>query len=144
MGVCPFGAIGVVWCVAFARWFRNRPEENPRSMPPNATLSAAGSARGEPAHARVPWGDCSRSGNFGQCASCIFCMSYGWYFNLQYLPAYLEDAFGVAEGTVSGGRIAKGGPLILGAAGCLLGGWLTDSFTAPDRQSPLGTAQSSA
>ena len=26
------------------------------------------------------------------------------------------------------GSLAKGGPLILGAAGCLLGGWLTDRY----------------
>src|SRR6185369_8095482 len=24
-----FGALGIVWCVAFALWFRNRPDEKP-------------------------------------------------------------------------------------------------------------------
>jgi nitrate/nitrite transporter NarK len=46
---------------------------------------------------------------------------------LQYLPACLEDAFGVEKASFWG-AIAKGGPLILGAAGCLIGGWLTDSY----------------
>jgi MFS family permease len=52
-------------------------------------------------------------------------MSYGWYFNVYYLPAYLEEMHGVSKDSVWG-SIAKGGPLLLGAAGCLAGGWLTD------------------
>ena len=56
-----------------------------------------------------------------------FFMSYGWYFNVNYLPAYLQEMHGVPKDSVWG-SLAKGGPLILGAAGCLLGGWLTDRY----------------
>ncbi len=54
-----------------------------------------------------------------------FCMSYGWYFNLNYLPSYLDQQFGVSDKDLLG-SLYKGGPLIFGAAGCLLGGFLTD------------------
>ena len=56
-----------------------------------------------------------------------FCMAYGWYFTLQYLPACLDEAHGVSKQSFWG-AIAKGGPLILGAGGCWLGGWLTDAY----------------
>jgi MFS family permease len=56
-----------------------------------------------------------------------FLMSYGWYFNIYYLPAYLEQMHAVAP-TSFWGSVYKGGPLIFGAAGCLLGGWLTDRY----------------
>jgi nitrate/nitrite transporter NarK len=55
------------------------------------------------------------------------CISYPWYFFLTYLPNFLQEQFGVAKESELGG-LAKGGPLILGAAGCLLGGWLTDRY----------------
>jgi MFS family permease len=123
-----FGAIGVIWCMAFARSFRNRPDEKPEvnSSERELILSGIGHET-EAAHARVPWGRLLASGNLWSLCLMYFCMSYGWYFNLQYLPACLEDAFGV-ERESFWGAIAKGGPLILGAAGCLIGGWLTDSY----------------
>ena len=57
------------------------------------------------------------------------CTSYGWYFNIIYLPAYLEEQHGVRPNDTLG-SLFKGGPLILGAAGCLLGGWRTDFILA--------------
>src|SRR5439155_20303952 len=93
-----FGAIGVVWCVAFARWFRNRPEEHPAVNEAELALIRAGAAHAaDPAQARVPWGRLLRSRNLWAVCVMYFCMSYGWYFNLQYLPACLEDAHGVPK-----------------------------------------------
>lgn len=123
-----FGAIGVVWCVAFARWFRNRPEERPEVNAEELALIRAGAGQSaDRAEARVPWGRLLRSGNLWAVCLMYFCMSYGWYFNLQYLPACLDDAFGVPKDNFWF-SIAKGGPLLLGAAGCLVGGWLSDWY----------------
>ena len=55
------------------------------------------------------------------------CISYPWYFFLTYLPNYLDEQYGVAKGSELAG-LAKGGPLILGAVGCIVGGWLTDRY----------------
>jgi MFS family permease len=47
-----------------------------------------------------------------------FCISYGWYFYITWLPTYLRGR---------GVTMAYGGmPLFFGAIGCGLGGWLTD------------------
>ena len=56
-----------------------------------------------------------------------FCMSYAWYFNIYYLPTYLEQQHGVTKDEWVG-QLYKGAPLILGAAACLLGGLLTDRY----------------
>ena len=124
-----FGIFGLLWCIAFALWFRNRPEEHPAVN--QAELDLIGSGKSahetEKAHAGVPWGKLLTSRTLWGLCVMYFCMSYGWYFNLYYLPVYLEDRYGVKHDELVG-TLFKGGPLILGALGCLLGGWLTERF----------------
>lgn len=123
-----FGMIGVAWCVLFALWFRNRPEEMPGVNATELALIQTGTAGAtEQAHAAVPWGTMLRSWNLWAICLMYFFMSYGWYFNVNYLPAYLEEMHGVEKSSAAG-AVFKGGPLILGAIGCLLGGWLTDRY----------------
>jgi MFS family permease len=123
-----FGAVGVLWCIAFASWFRNRPEEVRAANDAERTLirgdDAAATASAE---MRVPWLKLLKSGNLWALCTMYFLMSYGWYFNLNYLPAYIEQMHGVSKDSMLG-AIYKGGPLILGALGCVLGGWLTERF----------------
>jgi hypothetical protein len=54
-----------------------------------------------------------------------FFIAYGWYFNITYLPSFLENQYGVSAKSLLGAAY-KGGPLWIGAAGCLLGGALAD------------------
>ncbi len=123
-----FGLTGLAWCVAFTLWFRNRPEERPDVNEAELELIRAGTAGAtEQAHANVPWGELLRSRNLWAICLMYFLMSYPWYFNVNYLPAYLEEMHSVAKDS-SLGAFAKGGPLLFGAAGCLLGGWLTDRY----------------
>jgi nitrate/nitrite transporter NarK len=54
--------------------------------------------------------------------------AYGWYFNITWLPGYLDD---IAK-TESYGfwtlSLLKGAPLLVGSLACLVGGLLTDWF----------------
>jgi MFS family permease len=123
-----FGILGVLWCVAFALWFRNRPEEHPSANDAERALIRAGAPHdADQAHAGVPWGKVVRSRTLWALCLMYACTSYGWYFSLFYLPAYLEEQHGVLRDDTLG-SLYKGGPLILGAAGCLLGGWGTDTL----------------
>src|SRR5208283_5366735 len=79
------------------------------------------------AHAAVPWGRLFRSRTLWALCLMYFCMSYGWYFNLSYVFAYLEQQHGVDKADWVG-SLYKGGPLIFGAVGCLVGGILTDRY----------------
>jgi MFS family permease len=121
-----FGALGVGWCVAFSLWFRNRPEEHPAVNAAERQLIAEGSGQATAkAHAKVPWGKLLASRNLWLLCAAYFCVSYGWYFNVNYLPEYLKEQHGVPrEGLL--GRFYEGGPLGFGAVGCILGGFLSD------------------
>jgi MFS transporter, ACS family, glucarate transporter len=121
-----FGCIGVLWCVAFACWFRNRPEEHPAVNDAELALIAGG-RESEAALAGVPWRRLLGSGNLWALCLMYFCGSFGWYFNITYLPSFLEEQYGVAKESLLG-SVYKGGPLWMGAMTCLLGGWLSDRY----------------
>jgi MFS family permease len=122
-----FGLFGVTWCVFFALWFRNRPEEKPEVNEAELQMIRAGRHDTEAGHKHVPWGSLLTSPNLWAVCLMYFCASYGWYFNITYLPRFLEQQYGVSP-TSSLGAIYKGGPLWLGAVACLAGGFLTDLF----------------
>lgn len=121
-----FGVLGVLWCVVFAWRFRNRPQEHPDANEAERTLITAG--RETPSgHQGVPW----RAVLFNRNLICLYVMyfaiTYGWFFNMTYLPACLENRYGVDKTSLLG-SLMKGGPLWLGALGCILGGYLTDGL----------------
>lgn len=122
-----FGVIGVGWCIAFGLWFRNRPEDKPEVNEAEKNLISEGRSDSEAAHANVPWLKLLTSVNLWAVCLMYFCAAYGWYFNITYLPRFLETQTGV-EPTSTLGAIYKGGPLWMGAITCLVGGWLTDRF----------------
>ena len=108
-----FGAIGVVWCVVFARSFRNHP--------PSLEVKR------EASHA-VPWRAMSRSRTLWAVCLMYGLVTYGWYFNITYLPAYMNVRFDLKPDSELG-AVYKGGPLWVGAAGCVLGGVLAGRLT---------------
>ena len=59
-----------------------------------------------------------------------FCGAYGWYFNITWLPKYLEAEFQVHADTHSlyTRSLLAGMPLLVGSLACLVGGLLTDWF----------------
>jgi MFS family permease len=153
-----FGALGVLWCLAFAWWFRDRPEQHAWVNDAELALirggragavpvgdfakeagggaSPAGGPAGEagggdePSHAGVPWARLALSGNLWLLCLQYFCASFGWYFNITWLPKYLKEHHGVTQEaygywTVS---LMTGAPLLLGSLACLVGGLLTDAF----------------
>jgi MFS family permease len=122
-----FGAIGILWCILFVLWFRDRPEKKPSVNA--AELALIRSAGPEPpaGHARVPWLRIATSGNLWTLCLMYACQAYPWYFYITYLPSFLEVQHGVPA-TSFWGALCKGGPLWMGAIGCLAGGYLTDWF----------------
>lgn len=122
-----FGILGIAWCVIFALWFRNRPEEKPSVNEAELRLIGAGRHDTGAGHANVPWFKLLGSMNLWALCMMYFFAAYGWYFNITYLPRFMEQQFhiDVSDGV---GRVLMGGPLWLGAVGCLGGGLLTDWF----------------
>lgn len=124
---CVFGVIGVAWCVFFARWFRNRPEEHRRVGAAELSLIQTGRAGTHETATDVPWRRIVTNGNFLALCLMYGAQAYGWYFNITYLPQFLERQYHVPANSVLG-AIYKGGPLWMGALGCLFGGFITDAI----------------
>jgi MFS family permease len=122
-----FGAIGVAWCLWFALWFRDRPEQKPSVNAAELALIRESAAESQAGHARIPWLKILRSRNLWLLCLMYACQSYGWYFYITYLPRFLQEQHGVGPKSFLG-AIYKGGPLWMGAIGCLVGGFLTDWF----------------
>jgi MFS transporter, ACS family, glucarate transporter len=124
-----FGLLGLIWCLFFALWFRDRPEQKESVNQAEIDL-----IRGDEDHSspikRVPWGRILKSRNLWALCLMYFCSSYGWYFNITWLPGFLRDQYGVTREawgfwTTS---FMTGSPLLFGAVACLFGGFLTDLF----------------
>jgi len=115
-----FGLVGVVWAVAWFRWFRDDPRQHPAVNP--AELRSIGNDPPEP-HRAVPWRNLARSRNL--MVLCIMYGSaiYGWYFYLTWLPTYLLRARGYDLQHVGWlGAL----PYLCIAAGVFGGGWISD------------------
>jgi MFS transporter, ACS family, glucarate transporter len=121
-----FGLVGVVWCIAFSFWFRNSPEE--KASVNDAERELIRGERGPTeVHGGIPWRKILTNRSVWALCLTYIAGNYGWYFSLNYLPAFLEDQYGVSQRSMVG-SLYKGGPLLLGMVGCLAGGWLTDQF----------------
>jgi ACS family glucarate transporter-like MFS transporter len=122
-----FGLLGLAWCLGFGLWFRNRPSEKAGVNAAELEWIEGAEGPAQDAHSGVPWRKILGSSNLWALCLMYACGAYGWYFNITYLPRYLEEQHGVLPTSLLG-AVYKGGPLWLGALGCLLGGILTDRY----------------
>ena len=113
-----FGAIGVVWAIFFYIWYRDNPREKKginagelRIIEENQHLASS--------HGHVPWGKFLRSKQVWLLSGQYFCLSYGWYFYITWLPTYLREARHV---TLDQGALLATLPLFLGGCGSFVCG----------------------
>ncbi len=124
-----FGSLGVLWCIAFWWWFRDRPEQKAGVNRAEIALIQHEEGPPEAAHAGVPWGKLLTNGNLWILCGMYFCAAYGWYFNITYLHGYLKTYYGNDWSGASWlDSLLAGAPLLLGSIACLFGGVLTDRF----------------
>jgi MFS transporter, ACS family, glucarate transporter len=111
-----FGAVGVLWAIAFYWWFRDDPRTHPSvneaeaALMPPASETAVG---GNP-----PWNRILASRSVWLLSIQYACLSYGWYFYVTWLPTYLREARGTS---VKFGALLAALPLLFGGIGCMVG-----------------------
>jgi MFS family permease len=115
-----FGGVGVVWAVGFYRWFRDRPADHPSVNTAELALMDGASCNA-PGHISVPWRRLCGNRSVMLLWLQYFCLSYGWYFYITWLPTYLREARHVPLGKSA---VLAGLPLFFGGVGCFAGGWL--------------------
>lgn len=120
-----FGGVGLVWCVVFVAKFRDHPAE------PSPDLETGRKVRERQQAIALSdlgqWGFL-RSPSLWLLCMLYFCVNYGWYFHITYLPSYMKLRYAVADESLMG-AMYKGGPLWVGAVGCLVGGYLADGLS---------------
>jgi ACS family glucarate transporter-like MFS transporter len=121
-----FGLLGVVWCVLFMKYFRDRPAIDPSVN--EAERRLIGEREHGGGHHEIPWRAMLTSRTLAILCLMYICTNVGWHFHISYLPGYMNKQFGLADSDLQA-ALYKGGPLWLGAAGCLLGGFLADRLS---------------
>jgi MFS family permease len=133
-----FAGSAAAWCVAFFVFFRNRPTEHPSANAAECELINEGKGATQ-SHEAVPWGKIFGSRNVWALCAMYTVTNFNWYFLMYYLPSTLKGQFPQWNQT-DGGKLLLallgGAPLLIGMAGCLLGGLLTDRYirTTGDRK----------
>lgn len=118
-----FGSLGVVWSIFWWRWFRDDPAAHPSVSPQELALIAAGGTA--PERLRIHWRDLLDTNLMWICLM-YFCIGYGLYFYLTWLPTYFKEARGFS--TTEAAWLASA-VLLAGGLATMAGGWLTDALT---------------
>ncbi|MBZ5724950.1 MAG: MFS transporter [Acidobacteriia bacterium] len=85
-----FGCLGVVWAALFLWWYRDNPLRNARLNAAERDLLRH-SATLATGHGDVPWRLLAHSRAVWMLCWQYFCLSYGWYFYITWLPKYLRE-----------------------------------------------------
>jgi sugar phosphate permease len=116
-------AIGVLWCVLFWPWFRNRPEDMAQVNAAERELIVAGRAARPGEHGHVPWTVLFRSPSvWGLCGMYGF-GAFSATFFITMLPDYLQNHRGLTPHQT---QWLTSLPLACGVVGCVAGGYFSD------------------
>ena len=120
------GGLGIVWCIVFWPWFRNRPDETPHVNAAEHELIAFGRVAPVGEMDVVGWSAMVRSVNVW-----ALCLMYGFVgfagnFITNLLPVYLKDDRHLSPEAITW---LTGLPLAVGIGSCALGGVLSDVIT---------------
>lgn len=89
-----FGGIGVVWAWLFYRSFRDNPKDHPRVNAAEIELLEQ-DRHEQPREFGVPWRAILRSRSVWLLWLQYFCLTYGWFFYITWLPTYLKETVGL-------------------------------------------------
>ncbi|HEY2909202.1 MAG TPA: MFS transporter, partial [Gemmataceae bacterium] len=125
-----FAGLAVLWCIVFAYWFRNKPEDHPAVNEAEVELINAGKGQHVSADG-VPWRKIFTNRNVIGLCLMYMVTNFNWYFLMYFLPGALKEQYPEWNST-DGGKLklalVGGAPLLVGMFGCLLGGYLTDRY----------------
>jgi ACS family glucarate transporter-like MFS transporter len=115
-----FGVVGVVWCAAWWRWFRDAPSEKKGISP--GELAEIGESAATPHGA--PWIELFRSRQMWTIAGMYGCYAWGSWFYFSWLHTWLVKGRGFTEAEMG---IFSALPFLVGAAANVAGGFLSDA-----------------
>src|SRR5882724_6108791 len=145
-----FAMLGIAWAIVFYWWFRDNPREHKSVNAAEVELLKA-NEQNVHGHGGVPWRKLVTRPAVWLLGAQYFCLSYGWYFYVTWLPTYLKDVRGmdyksnalmkwladILEGSFSPEMTLKilsaalaGIPLLFGGFGSLIAGIISSRLIA--------------
>jgi len=145
-----FALLGVAWCGVFYWWFRDNPRDH-KSVNAGELELLKDNEQNIAGHGDVPWRELVTRPTMWLLWAQYFCLSYGWYFYVTWLPTYLKDVrgleiksnpvmnwlAGLLEGSFSPETTLKvlaaalaGIPLLFGGFGSLVAGAISTRWLA--------------
>jgi ACS family glucarate transporter-like MFS transporter len=112
-----FGAIGIVWAVAWLVLYRDPPTAQPKDVDSEADA---------PTHPPVPWGTLFGSRQMWLIMAMAWCYAWGSNFYLSWLHTYLVKGRGLPEEEMMHYSAL---PFALGIVGNLTGGFVSDRLS---------------
>jgi len=114
------GLLGLIWAIFFWRWYRDSPRDHADVS--QAELAIIGSPEaGTSGQGAVPWARFLSSPSVWFLFLQYFCISWGWYFYITWLPTYIQEARGQ---TMEQSALLAGIPLFFGGIGSLFCGFI--------------------
>ena len=89
-----FGMLGVVWVLVWWWWFRDNPRDHKGVNAAELELLKENEQNAD-SHGNVPWRELATRPTMWLLWAQYFCLSYGWYFYITWLPKYLKDVRGM-------------------------------------------------
>jgi len=116
------GSVGLVWAVAWYRWYRDRPADHPGMTPAELAWIEQDAAR-ESGQSPTPWRALLTSSNLYTICVMYFAFGYGLYFYFTWLPTFLIRELHFSQ---FAGGIFAALPFLLAGVADVVGGWTTD------------------
>jgi MFS family permease len=115
------GVVGVIWCIAWYRWYRDTPAE--KANVTQAEIKEIGTLSFADNH-KLPWGIALRSANL----RAILLVGFGYVFGLYFFVSWLHTFLVKGRAFTEGDLLLSTAPGLLGAGGNVCGGFLSDSL----------------
>lgn len=118
-----FGVLGTLWCLAWNRWYKDSPEQNPAVNEAELNLIRSGQTTNSAEHSQpIPWRTMLKSANLHLIGVMYFAYAYGLYFYITWLPTYLNHRGFSLNST----KWLSALPWVVSGISFAFGGWLTD------------------
>jgi sugar phosphate permease len=117
--------LGLLWCIWFWPWFRNRPDEMEKVNSAERDLIMAGRAANSPGHGHLAWSTMFRSLSVWGLCLMYGCGGFAASFFVTMLPDYLQNHRGYTPAQT---QWLTSLPLACGIVACVTGGFLSDWF----------------